>query len=63
VEPGSVADDAGLQEGDIIIEVNRKPIHDLPDYNKAVAEAQKGKGILFRVRRGENTMFVALKPQ
>ena len=63
VEPGSVADDAGLQEGDIIIEVNRKPIHDLPDYNKAVAEAQKRKGILFRVRRGENTMFVALKPQ
>jgi serine protease Do len=63
VEPGSVADDAGLEEEDIIIEVNRKPIHDLPDYNQAVAEAQKGKGILFLIRRGENTMFVALKPQ
>jgi serine protease Do len=63
VEPGSVADDAGLEEDDIIIEVNRKPIHDLPDYNKAVAEAQKGKGILFLIRRGEDTIFVALKPQ
>lgn len=63
VEPGSVADDAGLQEDDIIAEVNREPIHNLSDYNKAVAEAQKGKEILFLIHRGENTMFVALKTQ
>jgi serine protease Do len=63
VELGSVADDAGLQEADIIIEVNRKPIHDLPDYNKAIAAGQTGKGILFLIRRGENTLFVALKAQ
>jgi serine protease Do len=63
IDPGSVADDAGLQHGDIIVEVNRKPIHDLPDYNRAVAEAPKGRGLLFLVRRGKSTMFLALKPQ
>lgn len=63
VEPGSVADDAGLQEADIIIEVNRKSIHDLSDYNKAIAEALTGKRILFLIRRGENTSFVAVKTQ
>ena len=61
VEPGSAADEAGLEQGDIIVEVNRKLIHDLSEYKKAVA-AQKGKRILFLVRRGENTMFLTLKP-
>jgi serine protease Do len=61
VEPGSAADEAGLEQGDIIVEVNRKLIYDLSEYKKAVA-AQKGKRILFLVRRGENTMFLTLKP-
>jgi serine protease Do len=61
VEPGSAAEEAGLEQGDIIIEVNRKRIHDLSEYKAAVA-AQKGKRILFLVRRGENTMFLTLKP-
>ena len=61
VEPGSAAEEAGLEQGDIIVEVNRKRIHDLSEYKTAVA-AQKGKRILFLVRRGENTMFLTLKP-
>ncbi len=63
VEPGSVADDAGLKEGDITVEVNHKPVRDLSDYKKTIAEDEKGKRILFLVRRGENTMFVTLKTQ
>jgi len=61
VEPGSAAEEAGLEQGDIIVEINRKLIHDLSEYKTAVA-AQKGKRILFLVRRGENTMFLTLKP-
>jgi serine protease Do len=63
VEPGSAADEAGLEQGDIIVEVDRKPIHDVSEYQKAVMAAQKGKRILLLVRRGENTMFLTLKPQ
>ncbi|HXG52996.1 MAG TPA: DegQ family serine endoprotease [candidate division Zixibacteria bacterium] len=63
VEPGSAADDAGLRRGDVIVEIDRKPIRSVEDYKKAIAGARKGKGILFLVRRGESTLFLALKPQ
>ncbi|MFQ5849426.1 MAG: DegQ family serine endoprotease [Candidatus Binatia bacterium] len=61
VEPGSPGDEAGLQRGDVILEIDRKPIRDLKDYRKAIARIAKGKGILFLVRRGETTIFLALK--
>jgi serine protease Do len=62
VEPGSSADDAGLHRGDIILEVNREPVKDVAGYRKAVKAATKGKSVLLLVRRGENTIFMALKP-
>jgi serine protease Do len=62
VEPGSVAEDAGLQRGDVIIEVNRETISDLDDYRGALKKAGPDKTVLFLVRRGENTIFLALKP-
>jgi serine protease Do len=62
VEPGSAAEDAGLRRGDIILEVNRQGIEDADDYRKALRESEKGKNVLFLVRRGDNTIFLALKP-
>jgi serine protease Do len=62
VESGSAAEDAGLRRGDVIQEVNRAPVKNLAGYRKALAGAAKGKSVLFLVRRGENTIFVALKP-
>ncbi|MGH7846561.1 MAG: DegQ family serine endoprotease [Candidatus Binatia bacterium] len=62
VEPGSVGDEAGLRRGDVILEIDRKPLRSLADYRKAIEGARKGKGILFLVRRGETTLFLALKP-
>jgi serine protease Do len=63
VDPGSAADEAGIRRGDVILEIDRKPVRGIDDYKKAVAGARKGKGILFLVRRGESTLFLALKPQ
>ena len=63
VDPGSAADDAGIRRGDVIVEVDRKPIRSIDEYKKAVAAARKGKGVLLLVRRGESTLFLALKPQ
>ena len=62
VEPGTPGDDAGLHRGDIILEVNRQAIEDVGDYRKALSGSEKGKNVLFLVRRGENTIFLALKP-
>ncbi|MGH7773881.1 MAG: DegQ family serine endoprotease [Candidatus Binatia bacterium] len=62
VEPGSPGDGAALRRGDIILEIDRKPVRKLADYRKIIGETKKGKGILFLVRRGESTLFLALKP-
>ena len=62
VEPGSSADDAGLRRGDVILEVNREPVKDLASYRKALKGTSKGKSVLLLVRRGDNTIFLALKP-
>ncbi|MBI2350659.1 MAG: DegQ family serine endoprotease [Deltaproteobacteria bacterium] len=61
VESGSPGDEAGLRRGDIILEIDRKPVRNLADYRKALGESKKDKGSLFLVRRGESTLFLALK--
>ena len=63
VEPGSAADDAGIRRGDVLMEIDRRPIRNLDEYRKSVAAIKKGRGVLFLVRRGDSTLFLALKPQ
>lgn len=63
VAAGGPADEAGLRRGDVILEIDRKPVRNLADYRKAMGETKKGKGMLFLVRRGDNTLFLALKPR
>jgi serine protease Do len=62
VEPGGPAADAGLRRGDIILEVNRQVVKDVDAYRKAVKAAGKAKSVLFLVRRGDNTIFLAVRP-
>jgi serine protease Do len=61
VEPGSVADDAGLQPGDIIREINRHPIRNLSDYKKAAEGVARDRTVLFLIQRQDNTIFLALR--
>ncbi|GBD25669.1 Periplasmic serine endoprotease DegP [bacterium HR30] len=61
VEPGSAAEEAGLRRGDVILEVNREPVKDLASYRKALKAAASKKTVLLLVRRGENTIFIAVK--
>jgi serine protease Do len=62
VDPSGPGGDAGLRRGDVILEVNRTPVKDANAYQKALRGAGKGKSILFLVRRGDNTIFLAVKP-
>jgi serine protease Do len=62
VESGSPADEAGLRRGDVILEVNRQAVDDADAYRGALKKVEKGKNVLFLVRRGDNTIFLALKP-
>jgi len=62
VEPGTPAADAGLRRGDVILEVNRKPVDNVDVYMEQIKKSAEGKSVLLLVRRGENTVFLALKP-
>lgn len=61
VAPNSPADEAGIQAGDVIKEVNRKPVKTLKDYNSAMTKIEKNKGVLFLIKRGNQTFYVSIK--
>jgi serine protease Do len=61
VDPGSLADEAGLRAGDIILEINKNQIRNLDDYRKAVDSIKSGQTALLLVKRDKSTVYVALK--
>jgi serine protease Do len=63
VAPDSLSEEAGLQPGDIIREIDRKPIRDLSDYRNIMASAVQQKGVLFLIQREDNTIFLALRKE
>ncbi len=50
VKPGSFADDLPLSKGDIITEVNRKPVTDVESFRAAIAPLKSGDDVVFVVR-------------
>jgi len=62
VEPGSPGFDAGLQGGDLIQEVNRRPIRSLADYTQAIETAGKSQSLLLYIKREESAFYAVLKP-
>jgi serine protease Do len=61
VDQGSVAGDAGLKPGDIILEINKKPINTLANYSAVLEDVKPGDTALFLVKRGNNTIYAALR--
>jgi len=61
VEDGSFADEMGLQEGDVILEINRKKIESLKDFEKAMKDASVEKGILFQIHRKGSSFYLTFK--
>ena len=63
VEPGSPASDAGIQTGDVIREVNRKPVKDVEDFVQKIEKAKDQDNVLLFVQRGQNNLFAAVTPK
>jgi serine protease Do len=62
VEPGSLAEESGLQQGDVIIEVNRKSVKNTRDYEEVVSKIKKDEAVLLLVKRQGGTIFVTISP-
>jgi serine protease Do len=62
VRPGSPAEDAGLQPGDVVLEVNRKPVASAEQFATAVHATPAGKDILLLVWSKGNSSFRVVHP-
>lgn len=60
VQPGSAAERAGLQAGDIIREVNRQPVRSVQEIRAALAKVANQDTLLLLVQRGQGSIFVAM---
>jgi serine protease Do len=60
VQPGSPAERAGLQRGDIIREVNRQPVQSAQEVRDAIAKADNQDTVALLVKRNKGSVFVAM---
>ena len=58
---GSAADEAGIQRGDIILEVNRNKVDNITAYKEALQEAKQKKSLLLLIKRDNSTRFVVVE--
>ena len=60
VGPGSIAAAAGLRPGTVILEVNRRPVHDTDDLQSALCRTPEHGTVLLLVRDGRSSRYVTL---
>ena len=57
VESGSKADQAGIQQGDLIKEINRQPVANVSQFRKQLNKVKKGETIRVLIKRGKSGFF------
>lgn len=61
LEPGGIAEESGIQRGDIIQSVNQKRVRNLGEYQQAMKDARKRGAVALLVKRGGASIYFALK--
>jgi serine protease Do len=59
-EDGAAAQ-VGVQQGDVVLEVNRKAVHSVGDYKQALSGVKQGSMVLLRLQRQQASIYVAVK--
>jgi serine protease Do len=62
VQPGSPADNAGLQRGDVILEVNRQPVQSAADAAQALGKVASGQDALVLIWSNGGNTYRVLHP-
>jgi serine protease Do len=62
VDPTSSAAMAGVQHGDVILQVDHTPVTDVQDFNRALS-GKANQPVLLLISRGGETSYVVIQPQ
>ncbi len=61
VVPGSPSEDAGFSKGDVIREINRRPVRDISGYRRVMDAAAQGHAMLFLIQREGQTFYLSVE--
>jgi serine protease Do len=61
VKPGGPAESAGIQQGDVILEVNSTSVKSIAEYDKTVAGLKKNAVVRLLIKRGDALLYVAMR--
>ncbi|TDI87109.1 MAG: Do family serine endopeptidase [Caldithrix sp.] len=61
VGENSVAAEKGMRVGDLIIEIDRQKVRSVREFEKIVDDFEAGQVVLFQVKRGRSSHFIAMK--
>ena len=62
VKPGSTAEEIGVREGDVVLEVNRKAVTSLKTYERLRSGLSKDQAVLLLVKRQGRSIYLTLRP-
>jgi len=63
VESGSEADEAGMERGDLIVELDKAKVTTLDEFRTALKKLPADKPFLVRALRGDDTRFLLVSPR
>jgi len=62
VKSGSTAEELGVREGDIVLEVNRQAVASVKTYERIAAKLPKDQAVLLLLKRQGRTIYLTLRP-
>ena len=62
IDVDSPAERAGLRRGDVIREINRKPVKDVLDFERLISQLRPNASVLLLLNRGNATIFLSITP-